>query len=344
MIYKIALITFFFLFVSNGSYAQSIHFFKTTETLELEKKTALEASDSDTFKSITEELDTRAKENEKISRLETELNQKIEMEAYLEAETIKLQIEKLKSDQIKISELRKNIVSSLAIEDYETADQYKTALSKLGKQTPTIQQLQSDSNTKKELDIADSKKSQTASDTKVNDVVISTEKNHAFTLGQEYGGGYIFYIDASGEHGLIASKADYHEPVAWGKGRKKTGITSTKSGATNSQKLNAEFGDQMAAGVCENMVSGGFDDWYLPAIDELLLLYKNKDHVKDIGLVLRSRENESGIKTYQWKNDYISSTEQAQGIDCLGVHFSREGKEFYYNREEKYRVRAIRKF
>ncbi len=178
-------------------------------------------------------------------------------------------------------------------------------------------------------------------------VKFANGKNHVFKeqgpkykLGQEYGGGIIFYIDQTGEHGLIVSGEDYHLPMKWGKAHRRIGASSMTNGASNTKKIAAEYGSQCAAGICENLIIGGFDDWYLPAIEELSLLYKNRDHVTNIGVL--NTINGRGIS--KWKTDYISSTEYSNRNDCMGVHFSRNGKVFYYNKREKYRVRAIRKF
>jgi hypothetical protein len=58
-----------------------------------------------------------------------------------------------------------------------------------------------------------------------------------------------------------------------------TGATSTTDGASNTTTLATSYTDTDAARYCENMIypSGGYTDWYLPAIDELnLVLYAMK--------------------------------------------------------------------
>lgn len=52
--------------------------------------------------------------------------------------------------------------------------------------------------------------------------------------------------------------------------------SSTSDGAGNTLQLTTDDRrENPAAGYCDNMVYGGFDDWYLPARDELLELYNN---------------------------------------------------------------------
>ena len=37
-----------------------------------------------------------------------------------------------------------------------------------------------------------------------------------YTIGQSYGGGIVFYVDGTGEHGLVASQADQSTSCSWG--------------------------------------------------------------------------------------------------------------------------------
>jgi hypothetical protein len=67
-----------------------------------------------------------------------------------------------------------------------------------------------------------------------------------FAIGQQYGGGIIFYVDESGQSGLIAAKSDIPGPYF-------------------------TWSDSKAA--CKRFVSGDYRDWRLPTKDELNKLY-----------------------------------------------------------------------
>ena len=72
-------------------------------------------------------------------------------------------------------------------------------------------------------------------------------------IGDEYGGGIIFHLDQTNQHGLIGSKHDLSGEADWDEAM--------------------EFSLQYTA--------GGFTDWRLPTDMELNLLYLQKDSVGD---------------------------------------------------------------
>ncbi len=115
------------------------------------------------------------------------------------------------------------------------------------------------------------------------------EQNLVFEIGQEYQGGIIFYLDDTSQHGLIAYTADigrgewgcfYNdgsdpdfepptEPIAQNNG---IGFGFQNTMAI----LNFCNDNDIAARLAFNLNSNGFDDWYLPSIDELALVYEHR--------------------------------------------------------------------
>jgi hypothetical protein len=59
----------------------------------------------------------------------------------------------------------------------------------------------------------------------------------------------------------------------WGSYGVTTGITSDINGPTNSASLAAGGATYQAAVFCEGLTIGGYSDWYLPARNELEVLY-----------------------------------------------------------------------
>jgi uncharacterized protein (TIGR02145 family) len=114
---------------------------------------------------------------------------------------------------------------------------------------------------------------------KTNGYSVRCMKSSGFFLGQSYGGGIIFYIDSTGQHGLIAanvvqSAAEWgcYGTVTWAQ---EWGIGKGQSNTTTILSHCNTPG--IAAQVCDALVLNGYSDWYLPSIYELqeLCLQKN---------------------------------------------------------------------
>ena len=119
----------------------------------------------------------------------------------------------------------------------------------------------------------------------VNGVGVAYGNEVSFTtdalpyIGQAYGGGIIFYIDGSGQHGLIAATSDQGVAV-WGcYGSSMPGAQSAAigTGAINTAAIMANCGGSgIAARLCDNLVLNGYSDWFLPSKDELVVMYQNR--------------------------------------------------------------------
>ena len=102
----------------------------------------------------------------------------------------------------------------------------------------------------------------------------------AFTIGQSYQGGIIAYIDGTGIHGLIAAPSDQSTGIQWYNGTNTTtGATDVNiyRGISNTNTIVANQGSgSYAAKLCDDLVLGGYSDWYLPSKNELLQLWVNR--------------------------------------------------------------------
>jgi hypothetical protein len=96
-------------------------------------------------------------------------------------------------------------------------------------------------------------------------------------LGDFYQGGIVFYIDSTGEHGLVAAATDQSAGgTGWGCSCTLiSGLDSTfGSGRNNTAEIVKQCANVgIAAKECDALVLNGYSDWYLPSKLELDLMY-----------------------------------------------------------------------
>lgn len=116
-----------------------------------------------------------------------------------------------------------------------------------------------------------------------NEISFTTSQ---YYLGRNFGGGIIFYLDASGIHGLITAGSDQSTDAPWGcYGTNIPGtVWDLGSGKANTTAIvNGCPGAGIAARLCNDLVLNGYSDWYLPSIDEIEQLYKQRSLVGGFG-------------------------------------------------------------
>lgn len=112
------------------------------------------------------------------------------------------------------------------------------------------------------------------------EIITSTIKEITFIvkLGDTYQGGVVIQISDNGVHGVIASKKDITEESIGNSGRYHYGAIneeyqaySMDDGLANTLKFEGKLNFNYAAPACLQLELNGFDDWYLPAYNQLLL-------------------------------------------------------------------------
>ena len=97
-------------------------------------------------------------------------------------------------------------------------------------------------------------------------------------IGQFRDGGIVFYIDGTGQHGLVCDITS--QSATWGcKGTLITGADGTAIGSGAQNTIDIEAGcttPGTAADFCANLTLNSFTDWFLPSKDELAEMYNNR--------------------------------------------------------------------
>ena len=159
-----------------------------------------------------------------------------------------------------------------------------------------------------------------------------TASTCGLSIGDTHQGGIIFYLDATGCHGLVAKATDEAGTYQWSSTFLETWAYASGiyGGAQNTKKsiarAIAESSTCPAASVCDNLVSGGYTDWYLPSKDELDMMYVNL-HLQGLG---------------NFNYSYWSSTENGNAGAWLQVFNG--GNQYYDYKHYTVSVRAVRAF
>jgi hypothetical protein len=169
---------------------------------------------------------------------------------------------------------------------------------------------------------------------------VSITAGGPFTIGQQYAGGIIFYLDGSGQHGLIAAPNDQSININWTPSNNfpvtvNAGGLAIGTGSANTTNIiNAQGNVSYAASLCRLFYAGGgFTDWYLPSLYELNELFLQRNIVggfPDPTIVSMA---------YYWSSSEISAG-NAWMIDFANAGPSQQS----FNKVNSIYVRAIRSF
>ncbi len=157
------------------------------------------------------------------------------------------------------------------------------------------------------------------------DISISTKQDTLY-LGKEYSGGIIFYLYTGSDgkqHGLVVSKTS--ALFSWQSVVSVTNASRTDDGFYNTNR--------MTGSPAKSYVMTLGEDWYLPSIDELSLMFHNRFHINKTLRIL-----ETGLLSVV--DVYWSSTEFSTNL-ALSFY---NGEMFYQDKVDTLTVRAIKAF
>ena len=154
-----------------------------------------------------------------------------------------------------------------------------------------------------------------------------------YSIGMEAEGGIVFYVDETGQHGLVAALEDLEGTYEWGcLGTSVSGGTVIGTGYQNTLNIVSGCSETpIAASEALAYESEGYSDWFLPSLDELLEMYNT------IGQ--GAGHNIGGFESL----DYWSSSQSWSGSSAYLVGFGWDDAATT-SKDSVFRVRPIRSF
>jgi len=168
-----------------------------------------------------------------------------------------------------------------------------------------------------------------------------------YSVGNFAHGGIVFWVDETGQHGLVCAKADQSTGIKWRGGSTNYRVMALGDGPY-AGKINTSIiisvhaakndFDSHAARICNELqtTEGGktYGDWYLPSRAELNLMYQNK---ATIDATATSNGGGGFASAYYWSsNEEFDNYAWVQDIDF--------GTQFNTFKSNAVSVRAVRAF
>ena len=125
--------------------------------------------------------------------------------------------------------------------------------------------------------------------------------SNTYSIGDYAHGGVVFWVTPSGKHGRVASLHNIGG-VAWSDAFAEIGNSaqSTINGAGNSVAIVSQTGHSISAAQhCRDLAFAGYDDWYLPAKDELNQMFSSKSAIESTAI---ANGGEAFLPTSYWSS------------------------------------------
>ncbi|MGB4413813.1 MAG: DUF1566 domain-containing protein [Paludibacter sp.] len=166
-------------------------------------------------------------------------------------------------------------------------------------------------------------------------------------VGELYGGGVVFWVDQTGQHGLIVSMVDLSTNQVWSNvANTAVGTTNDWDGANNTTAIIGQSGHtSSAAKLCADYTNadyntGPYSDWYLPSVAELNHICNNFYEVQKALTNDGNMSTTPLVRTYYWSSTERNETGAFRFILGFGyAHYDNKSDAAYASY-----VRAVRAF
>lgn len=171
-----------------------------------------------------------------------------------------------------------------------------------------------------------------------------------YSVGDFAHGSIVFWVDETGQHGLVCAKVDQSNNIRWYAGT--FGLTNAKGDEPYAGKANTSIiiaahvaigddGNTYAARICNELqiTEGGktYGDWYLPSKEELNLIYQNSAMINSTALANGGDILNFGI--FYWSS--TQSTALYAWTHFFGFNLQQTQDTYF---EDGFGVRAVRAF
>jgi len=164
----------------------------------------------------------------------------------------------------------------------------------------------------------------------------------SLAIGDMHQGGIIFWVDNTGQHGLVCDLQDLGK-AEWGCSGTSISGANVKSIGTGQQNTNAILSlcpqSGIAAEMCNNSTAQGYSDWFLPSLDEL---YQMQLSIEAINATLVSNGRDD-LRSRYWSSSQHNDPKY-QNDYAWTQKLSRGGSQGFPNKNKSTRVRAVRAF
>ncbi len=178
-------------------------------------------------------------------------------------------------------------------------------------------------------------------------IIAHVPQKSTYSIGDFAHGGIVFWVDETGQHGLVCAKEDQSAGVIWARSfgdtyANKDGIYKGKRNTAIIIAAQEAMGDEdiiYAARICNELeiTENGktYDDWYLPSRKEVNLMWQSRAAVNKAALA-------NGGSAFESNGFYWSSNEYTDNLGWIQLFYS--VSQHYYFKSDIARVRAIRAF